>query len=1007
MKQILRKTGLIRPLLLMLVLLLGGGNAKTWAESYTITFKTGTGDGSAASVSTPCSDIVSDGSNYLSGNLALAEKVYYNGSYGLKLGTSSVNGKVTMKLASNITPTSIVVNAKLYNSSKTATISINDKTAQTMTADFADYTFAFSSEEISQIKLTASKYCWVKSVTINYETSGGESPSYTVTTQANNNAYGTVTVNGNVITAVPATGYTYADPAYTVTDGTATVTQNGNAFTVTPSTDCTVQINFAALPTYTVTLGDNNATLTEASAGAGVTLPSREAIDDYTFAGWSTTDVTEETTNAPTIIPAGNYTPNDNITLYPIYSKIVTSGASETTASVTIADYAKENDWVSDKKYHVVNLDGQVSVTTNEKGTTGQYNSNSNYWGMYQTSQNASELTVTATSGTLKSVSFTYTSNNTGILVYNGTQYASGAVITLSGQQSSTFTVGNTGTATNGQARITAISVTYESEGVSTTYYWSSPVAKTASNLTKTGDITLSMAAPNTTATASNFFSTSSTGSYTYTIANPSVATVDENGVVTPVAAGTTILTVNQAADATHYAGSITINVTVEAEEMATPTFNIENELTLSYGETLTLTQSSDPNSSSHIITNGSVSFTATPQGIVTFNGLEIAATAAGTATITLTTTATANFESASKAFTIEVTAPEGRTDAFVGESAQQIFYETFAECHGTGEAGSFKGTGNDAIVSDQAGWTFTKANAANGCGKFGSSSAAGSAKTPSISTVNGATYTLTFKAAPWDNDANTSMNVAVNGGTITGISEDEMTTQAWNEYTATITATGNAINITFSASENRFFLDDVVLTKPATTFSESVKFNASGYATYCSQYPLDFTNAEGYTAWQITSISSDNVITFEKVAGSVKGGTGLLLKGAAGATVTLTSADSETALSDNKLVGTLAPTYISAGQYYGLSGKTFVKVNAGTVPAGKALLPASLVNENTGGNVKAFTFVFNDLTTGVNAVDNGQWTMDNGAIFDLSGRRLSKPAKGINIINGKKVVVK
>ena len=214
---------------------------------------------------------------------------------------------------------------------------------------------------------------------------------------------------------------------------------------------------------------------------------------------------------------------------------------------------------------------------------------------------------------------------------------------------------------------------------------------------------------------------------------------------------------------------------------------------------------------------------------------------------------------------------------------------------------------------------------------------------------------------------------------------------------------TGVTDEVTLTFTGKRGFLDDVKVT---TIPTYSVTLNASGYATYCSQYPLDFTNAEGYTAWQITSISDDKVITFEKVTGSVKGGTGLLLKGEADATVTLTSANSETELSGNKLVGTLAPTYISAGQYYGLSGKTFVKVKAGTVPAGKALLPANLVTESTG-NVKAFTFVFNDLTTGVNAVDNGQLTMDNGAIFDLSGRRLSKPAKGINIINGKKVVVK
>jgi hypothetical protein len=41
---------------------------------------------------------------------------------------------------------------------------------------------------------------------------------------------------------------------------------------------------------------------------------------------------------------------------------------------------------------------------------------------------------------------------------------------------------------------------------------------------------------------------------------------------------------------------------------------------------------------------------------------------------------------------------------------------------------------------------------------------------------------------------------------------------------------------------------------------------------------------------------------------------------------------------------------------------------------------------------------------TGLKAIDNGQLTIDN-CWYNLSGQRLSKPQKGINIINGKKVL--
>ena len=108
--------------------------------------------------------------------------------------------------------------------------------------------------------------------------------------------------------------------------------------------------------------------------------------------------------------------------------------------------------------------------------------------------------------------------------------------------------------------------------------------------------------------------------------------------------------------------------------------------------------------------------------------------------------------------------------------------------------------------------------------------------------------------------------------------------------------------------------------------------------------------------------------------------------------------------LSGNKLVGTLAPTYVAAEQYYGLSGANFVKVNAGTVKAGKALLPASALTSS--GDIRAYTFVFVDPTTGITETQNVS-AEEFGTIFNLAGQRISQPQKGVNIINGKKVLVK
>ena len=65
-----------------------------------------------------------------------------------------------------------------------------------------------------------------------------------------------------------------------------------------------------------------------------------------------------------------------------------------------------------------------------------------------------------------------------------------------------------------------------------------------------------------------------------------------------------------------------------------------------------------------------------------------------------------------------------------------------------------------------------------------------------------------------------------------------------------------------------------------------------------------------------------------------------------------------------------------------------------GTIAAGKAYY------QSTSG-VKAFYFEGNDAT----GIDNIENTIENGAIYNIAGQRLNKVQKGINIINGKKVL--
>ena len=206
-----------------------------------------------------------------------------------------------------------------------------------------------------------------------------------------------------------------------------------------------------------------------------------------------------------------------------------------------------------------------------------------------------------------------------------------------------------------------------------------------------------------------------------------------------------------------------------------------------------------------------------------------------------------------------------------------------------------------------------------------------------------------------------------------------------------------------------------VTVTQDALPTPFTVKLNGYGYATFCSTYPLDFSNATDHTAWVVRGVSG-TTIQFEQVPGTIVGKQGLLLMGEPGATISVKIATESDYFPVNRLVGFTAPAKVgynvipgdeqytpsnpATRKFYGLSGNTFVKVNAGTVPAGKALLPESYVE--TGSGVKSLTFDF-----GGTAIENIPTETAEGVIYDLAGRRVEKATKGIYIMNGKKMLVK
>ena len=234
------------------------------------------------------------------------------------------------------------------------------------------------------------------------------------------------------------------------------------------------------------------------------------------------------------------------------------------------------------------------------------------------------------------------------------------------------------------------------------------------------------------------------------------------------------------------------------------------------------------------------------------------------------------------------------------------------------------------------------------------------------------------------------------------------------NESTGEVTGVAEGtVTITATLAETEEY--DGATTSYSLTVdagSVDVKLAASGYASYCSPYPLDLTPGDGYAAYAVTA-TSDATVTFTKIPGAVPAETPFILYGKdkGGTTINLPVATGvTTAVTGNMLVGTLAPTAITtvSGDYtnFGLSGGKFVKINDGTLPANKAYLPVLTANLPSS-SAPEFTIIFEDMqTTGVNDVRSKMADV-RGDFFDLQGRKVANPTKGLYIVNGKKVIVK
>ncbi|MCR5014489.1 MAG: chitobiase/beta-hexosaminidase C-terminal domain-containing protein, partial [Bacteroidales bacterium] len=140
---------------------------------------------------------------------------------------------------------------------------------------------------------------------------------------------------------------------------TVTTNYNNNQNVSIPSDSLRVNVNIQFTVTFDAGTGTcENSQITQPTSNAAITLPSASPSSacqttGYTFAGWST-EVIENQSERPELLLAGSsYTPQENLTLYAVYELVQGNGYSQVRAlsngdvvSIVCNDYSVEFDGI-------------------------------------------------------------------------------------------------------------------------------------------------------------------------------------------------------------------------------------------------------------------------------------------------------------------------------------------------------------------------------------------------------------------------------------------------------------------------------------------------------------------------------------------------------------------------------------------------------------------------------------------------------------------------------------
>ena len=446
----------------------------------------------------------------------------------------------------------------------------------------------------------------------------------------------------------------------------------------------------------------------------------------------------------------------------------------------------------------------------------------------------------------------------------------------------------------------------------------------------------------------------------TWSSTNEAVATVNSSGVVSVLKAGSTDIKASFAGNATYKSTVVGYTLTVNKAEaglsydqtsfdimvgddsFVAPTLNNPNSLTVNYSSS-----------------NGTVATVDAGTGEITYDE-----NTPGSATITAYFAGNDNYKGGNAKYTINIIDPTVKGSKYNPYTVAEVIDGT-----ATGSNIYVRGF----IVGEYVGKTTAP-------------------RTSSFTTDGNIALAETFTTSP-----TAAASIPVQLGT-------DALKSAWGCQTNGVTLLGYEVIV--KANKDTYFTVNG-LKNTSEVSAVSVPFSpAKTYTTLTSAYALDFTSvSSALKAYIATAVAAGKVQMVQ--VNKVPAGTGLVLMATSPGTavnVPVFDGTSPDDVSGNKMAGSAtSTTAITANGGYILKDGVFQPALAGTLAAGKAYLNIAVPTSSA--PVLEMSFAESDVTA-ISELTTTNCTNNTNEYFDLQGRKVAQPTKGLYIVNGKKVIL-